>query len=366
MSSRKSIHTLNARGNIFLEVVRDQFDLKPHHMFRQIASLRQTVEDVLAPKGISYDELRTALTPDRKKREIALIFDSNVIGGWYGHEVGDRIMPLFHKKSSHSVLAGEYIDVGAADQKLLHDAMTDAAELHRPLRWEHSSQYYIIYINNLTDAMVEQFHTGLADYDGYAGYADTSYASRFKTLLSLMLPGAFLKHGKFIIQGHEDDVPNEENWNTYGYPIEKYGYATRSLQSMLQGTFLSYKIECPVFPGFEVDTEFSLNAISQDPLPLGEFAVEVEEAKLGYLKSEKADSLSAAGLEAVSARQLAALIEEKISASYIYNMSYDEEFDVAKFNVIVEVPGPSGKPVRLLAALEYLSRDRRLRLITFY
>ena len=368
MADTKPIHTLNARGNIFLEVVRDQFRLPPERMVREIQGLRQMVEDALALKGLTYEDLKTALIPDRKRREIALVFDTVAIkSNSYGHRVFERLIPLFDKASNHSVLVTDYSDRGAG-QETMYAALSAAVELRRDVNWEHSSQFFIVYINNLTPAMVQRFDEALSDWVGYVGYADTTFASPFKLLIAMMAVNLFVKVGGIILQGHEDDVPNDEDCNMCGYPFEKFGYTCRSIQSMLEGTMLSYKIEMPVIPGFEVDTEMSLNAVSPNPMPLDDFAVEVEEAKIGYLKSEKAGSMEKAGLQQMSSDQLAALIKERISASYIYSMAYDPIHNVTKFNVIIEVPPPSSgrSPTRLLAALEYQSERKTLRLITLY
>ncbi|MPT47967.1 MAG: hypothetical protein E2598_06045 [Sphingobium sp.] len=130
---------------------------------------------------------------------------------------------------------------------------------------------------------------------------------------------------------------------------------------------LTYKVERPVFPGFEVDTEFALNAISLLPLPLDDFTVEVEEAKLAYVKTIKEGSVERAGLEAITSDELGRLIKTKISASYIYSLVFLEEHNVAKFNIIIELPSrASQQPTRLLAAMEYKPEQKILRLLTLF
>lgn len=367
MRTTKSLHTLNARDNVMLAVMRDYFQIPPEKMFHVIQSLRHEVEEALAPKSIKYDNLKTALVPDRKRKEIALVFDTLVINdSWYGLAVFDRLIPLFTKNSNHAVLIGDYIDTGAGQERLFK-AMRESLFLTRDVEFKHSSQFFIVYINNLTDAMVSRFHQGLRDWDSYIGYADMTYASIFKTFLSTMLGNCFIKHRRIILQGHEDDRPNTENVNVKGYPFEQNGYVCRSIQGQLEGTLLSYKIERPVYPGFETDTEFSLNAISPLPLPLDDFRVEVEKAKLEYIKIEKSGSVAKAGLEQISSEELANLLKSKISASYIYNLSVNEAHDATKFNVIIEMlHQDTGDPVRLLASMEYQPERKTLRLITLY
>lgn len=359
-----SIHTVNARGNIFLEVMRDHFDLSPAIMHREIQGMRNQVVRSLEAKGIAYDDLKPALVPDRKRKEIALIFDSSKIAsGWYGLEVWKQYMPLFEMQSKHSVLEGDYI---GGSQDRLYEAMVETVQFVKPTEWVYSNQYHIVYINNLSPAMFEQFASALIDYPPYVGYADTSYASPFKWVLAGTLCHVFIKHGKLIIQGHEDDRVDAEDVNMIGYPFEDLGYECRSIMGTYEGVLLSYKIERPVIPGFETDTEFSLNAVTATPSTLDGFEVEVEEAKMGYLKSAKSGSIEKARLSDVSSAELAKLIGSKIAGSYLYNLSFEAEHNTTKFNVIIELPFEDADPVRLLAALEYKPDDRKLRLITLY
>ncbi|WP_395016778.1 hypothetical protein [Dongia sp.] len=367
MSFTKPLHTLNARDHIMLEVVREHFKLSPARMFQEIQGMRRCVEEALADKNIQYEKLRSALVPSQNRKEVALIFDTTTIkSSWYGYDVMKEVIPLFEGKGNHSVLLGDYLDQRGSSDKLF-SAFEEAVDLRRPVVYRHPTQFFIVYINNLTDAMVERFDKGLSSYAGYVGIADTTYTSRFKTYLSTMLVNSFIKHGRIILQPHEDDRPMEEDVNTSGYPFEESGYTCRSIASDLMGVLLSYKIERPIFPGFEVDTEFALNAVSANPDDIREFAIEVADAKIDYLKKAKASSLTRAGILGISNTQLAALIRSKIDGSYIYNLSADAEYNVTKFNIIIELPSGDAWPAtRLLAALEYLPERKVLRLITLF
>lgn len=96
------IHTLNARGNGMLEVVRDYFGLSPDRMLLEIQGMRAQIARTLKSKGINYDDLRAALVPDREKLEIALIFDTMQIeDSWYGYQVFERIIPLLDPRTKN-------------------------------------------------------------------------------------------------------------------------------------------------------------------------------------------------------------------------------------------------------------------------
>ena len=367
MTTTKAIYTLNARDHVMIEAMRDYFNLGSKEMFREIQGVRNSVEDALRKKGINYKELRSALVPAQNKREIALVFDTTAIDStWYGFEVMKRIIPFFHRQSNHSVLLGDYLDRPGHEEQLVA-AFRQAVELRREVNFQHPTQFFIVYINNLTDSMVQCFDKGLLQYCGYAGIADTTYSSLFKACLSTMLANFFVKNGKIILQGHEPDRAAEDDVNMSGYPFEENGYVCRSISSDLMGVLLSYKIERPVYPGFEEDTEFALNAIGSTSMNIYAFEIEVEEEKIKHLKKEKHGSFKRAELLDITKEQLADLIRAKIQENYIYNLCFNEKHNVMKFNIILEFPSsPNSSTTRLLASLEYQAERRKLRLITLY
>jgi hypothetical protein len=363
----KTVHTLNARDHVLLEVMRDHFKLGPSEIFHEIREMRNEVERQLARKGINYEALRSALVPDRKRSEFAFVFDSTRIESCsYGHEIFRHLIPLLDPKANNSILMGDYLDVPGMEDLVFH-AFRESVRLVRVVDFAHPSQFYMVYLNNLTDTMVERINNGLLQFSAYVGAADLTYSCRLKLLLSTMLVNLGIKHGKIIIQGHEDDCAQAEDVNMCGFPFEDSGYVCRSVQDYLAGVLLSYKIERPVAPGFEVDTEFALNTLGIFPRRLDEFQVIVEEAKLDYVKRNKSASAERAGITAMSCEELAQLIKSKISASYIYNLGASTDGSVAKFNVMLEHSSSGSRtPTRLLASLEYQPERKRLRLITLF
>jgi hypothetical protein len=283
----------------------------------------------------------------------------------YGLPIHTRVLPLLDRTGSRSVLAGDYIG-GNHQQDVLYEILAKQLVPIRDITFRYSNQFYIVYINNLTDAMVSSLQEGLADFGPFAGIVDTTYASRFKWYLSTILPQLYIQHRTTIISGHEDDRPDVENVNLPGLPFEEFGYNLRSLPGYLQGVLLSYKIERPVLEGFEVDTEFSINAVNPNPIPIETFTIEFDERKFEYLASEKAESLRKIGLLGGDLTSLRAMIQEKIASNYIYSMAYCEKHHTTQFNIILEATAPDTKPFRVLVGLEYIPNDKRLRLITMF
>lgn len=361
--------TLDARGNSMFEVMRDYFSITEKQMRRVIAeSLSETVS-ILRSKGIEYAKLKGALVPNIDRTEAAFVFDTTVISSnWYGLEVSEKILPLLDSAVVSSVLCGDLIDVGDRDcQDLLYAAFVEQVQLMRSCEWRHSGQFYVVYINNLTEQMRTKICEALISYEGYVGWVDCFAPSFLKMYFSMILAHAFVKAGRVIIQGHEDDRDISDNVNMLGYPFERFGYQCKSIPSMYFGPFLSYKIERGVFPGFESDTLLSLNSISTSVVPLDECEVEVKEAKLQYLKVEKEGSMKRSGLLALSREELETKIKERLMENYIFNMEFLEKHSVMKFNTILNVIAQdTNRVVKLLASLEYQPSVRRVRLITLF
>lgn len=347
-----------------LETMRSYFKLSPKQMRQEIAALHKQTIEVLRKKGIDYGSLRSGLAPVLNRHEAAFIFDSSEIkSSWYGREVFARLLPLLEPASTQSVLCGDLL---GRDQDFIFEVLRESLVLARSLNFRHGTLLFAVYLNNLSEASLSRMHSELSSCPAYVGHIPTTFGTRAKTYLSTCLANVGLKVQRQMVLGHEDDRSNSENMNLVGLPFEDAGYRVLSLQESLEGIFLSFKIERPVFPGFEADSQISLNAISEDVLSLQDCEVYIEPAKHGYLLTEKAGKLQKARLADFSREELQAVIQKKLGANYIYNMDFLEEHDVMKFSLMIEIEREEGYPTRLAAAFEYLPMDRRVRLITLH
>jgi hypothetical protein len=327
------IFTLDARGNFLLKLFQDHFELSNQQMRQEITRLHDQTTSILKKKGIDYKKLKNALIPIHNRNEIALIFETQKIGSnWYGLEVAKMYIPLLEKKTTQSILCGDLI---GRDQQLIKSILDIFLNKSREYTFIHGTGFYCIYINNLSDQMIQNIHEGLKEYDSYVGFIDTTHSNIAKTYLSISLVNCFLKFGNQVITGHEDDVPNMENVNMLGYPFEEWGYEYLSMQSHYYDLFLSYKIEREVTKDEQSDIEISLLSVSNQFIPLDECTIYLEEAKHEYLKSKKGKQLSKAQIEDFERVDLEKLIQSKISSNYIYNMEFLSQHDVVKFNILI-------------------------------
>ena len=363
-----TVHTLESRGNGMLEVLQSYFGLTDEQLRRTIVDAVGTVTAALRSRGVDYAALRSALTPQPDRREVALFFDTlQIESGWYGRAVQQQLIPLFAPTSAHSVMLGDLL--GPAErQPWIRDQLRAALTVeHRPVNFRHSTQFFCVYVNNCSDEMVQTLNDGLLPYQPYVGYADVTFSSWFKTYLSTCLTHGYLKWRGTIIQQHEDDLPDDANQNTLGYPFEDFGLTCRSVAGQYFGLLLSYKIERPVFSGDERDQLHSLNAISSRPSDIAEMQVEIEDAKFDYLCREKTGTLQRLGILGQPKATLEGLIREKLRSNYVYNMRFREDYSVSTFNMLLELEAAdTGAPVRTVAAFAYEQDRNRLRLVTFF
>ena len=71
----QTIHTIEARSNMLLAVTRQHFKLTDPQVFQMIQGLLQPTVEILASKGIVYEELRSVLVPSRGRHDRALVFN---------------------------------------------------------------------------------------------------------------------------------------------------------------------------------------------------------------------------------------------------------------------------------------------------
>ena len=362
------VHTIDSRGNILLEVTQDYFRLDDEQLRREIAAAVEYTTAALLTRGVKYADLRAALTPQADRHEIALLFDTTKMDeAWYGLPIQQRLLPLLAPAGSHSILLGDLLGSNAQQPWIRSQLATHLQPNGSPFQFQHSTQFFCVYINNCSPSKVQTLNEGFRTFKPYIGYADVTYTSEFKTYLSLGLTSGYIKHQSTVIQQHEDDLPDDANQNTLGYPFEEAGLRCRSIPSMYFGLLLSYKIERPVLAGFERDQVHALNAVSSRPQDIANCAVEIDERKLEYLNTAKTGTLKRLGVLGQPKATLEDLIRAKLRSNYLYNLHFRPDYSVATFNILLELQAvDTGAPVRVVAAFAYEQERNAIRLVTLY
>ncbi|MBX3707126.1 MAG: hypothetical protein KF911_10905 [Pseudomonadales bacterium] len=361
-----AIHTLNARGNVMLSVLREYFSWTDARTFREIRRFHSDLLDILNAKGIDYDLLRTALTPQQTKQEVAFLFDEERCDNAVipGVECADALFKLLDRNTTHSILGGDLID---DKDEIARKLLSEAAVVAKDLNLRHPCFCYVLYVNNLSCKAVNTIHDGLKAHGAYLGYVPCTYASLAKTFISMSLVNLAIKHKTVVILGHEDDRPNTEDYNLHLHDYTVLGLNLKSIQPSYFSTFLAYKIERMFLEKSDDDLEIALRSMSSEAAPLADFTVLIEEAKFSKnLQTKKLGKLERAGVAQLTKADLEEAIRRKLRSNYLYNMEWIDErtHQLSKFNIMLEFPRVGGFPERLLVSLEYKPAEKVLRLLT--
>ncbi len=364
--SNKTIFTLESRENFYLEVMKENFKLTDKQMYDVIQqAFDHFKENLHSKKKIEYKDLRNVLTPNINKKEIALVFDSSKIkSAWYGYDVFEKVIPIFDKKTKHSILAGDLI----VDQNFHYwkELFFEELKSEKNTDFLNINDCYIIYINNLSKTLFTKFHNQLNNYEPYVGFLNTTSQTNLKTMLSFILCKIAIVKDKEVILPYEDE-DWETDENTQGLPFDKNNFSIKSIPSLYYDLFLSYKIEREDLKGYSLDTRIALNAITPIVTDLENLNIEIEKSKFHYLLTQKGGKLKKAQLENYTIKDFEKLIKEKIKDNYIYEMSELKEFNVIKFNVVVELEVQYSKEkVKCQVTLHYQPKESKLKLITFF
>ncbi|HCE7956462.1 TPA: hypothetical protein NID39_006092 [Pseudomonas aeruginosa] len=170
-----SIHTLNARGNVLLPVMRECFSLSDARTFAEIQNFHGECVGILKAKGIDYALLRTALTPQPTKHEAAFLFDTDLCARSFapGVECAETLFSALDAQTTHSILGGELF--GSSDQlarKLLDPAVVSTKpSFHLP------DTCFVLYVNNLSAGAIAAVDSKLQQLPAYVGYLPCTYCS---------------------------------------------------------------------------------------------------------------------------------------------------------------------------------------------
>lgn len=231
--------------------------------------------------------------------------------------------------------------------------------------YQHSEQYFLIYINRLTKQQLSRIVDGLRQYDWFTGFAEVDNHSFFKSYISNILVHSYIKMGSCVIGAHPSDYSDAENINMLGYPFEENGFSFISINEDSYGPFLSYKIETSF--GNEEDVGFSFNALFPKFNSIQKISLKLDEDKwvkyLCNVERDKAEIIQKLGFGIEDKEAFVKTVYDKICSNYIYNLELNEH-NILKFNVCIELPTISGNFRKTMISLKYFPEIGEISIIT--
>lgn len=365
------IYTLN---NDVLSMVKDIFSLNEANVYSLIQSEFNRCKALLKKKGVNYDSLQNALIPtkDLNYKEIALWFDiTQIDDDFYGREIMSCILPVLDKKSTCSILMGDYLDKlpDSNSQELLYKLLNKKLKKYHDVNFIRSEQFFVIYINRLTTAQTYAIVDAVKNCNWFLGYTDLFDSSALKSYLSTILLNKCVKCKDVMIIANPDGFMDQNaNINIHGFPYVENGYRILSVDEECFNTFLSYKIETVILP--PEDNAFSINAICPKFQYMKNLKIEIPIEKWKYLNRDttteqkgKGEIMKVLASELQDIDSFKECILSNLCNNYIYKLEKNEYGDY-KFCECIGLKTKNGHYRKTLISLKYIPNESKLILIT--
>lgn len=362
-----TIYRFNTSNSVDYVVMKGHDEQNDYDVYNTIEFDFELFMNRLNMKKLSYDKLKMALIPnqDKDRKELCFIFDTNKIDdAYYGEYIFSKLLSLLDKESTYSILCGDYINL-INDENVLFSILNEVIMCCNTCEYTGSNQFYLVYINRLTECQYNKIIENLSKYNWFIGYVDTTYSSNFKSYISKILCNLCVKNKDVIILAHPEDYDDSENVNMKNFPYEENGFKYVSINEESFNHFLSYTIETRFIEDEEV--KFSFNALFPKFVSCEKLKLNVVEKKWDEYLSDKIRGkgliLEKIGFTKEQKNQFINNVYKKICHNYIYNLRKNEYGDLL-FNVCVEFQTTSGNIRKTTIALKYIPENGEMHVVT--
>jgi len=371
MENHMKIYTFDTRDLLIWDLLKDSYHLNGRQIFTEVQSVFNPMIKRLNQINVPYDKLKNVLIPQKDKFEICFIFDSQRIDvADYGTPILKSIIPLLANLEKTAVFFGDLIGPeNSYGQIALRSIMEQSITFYRNLDYRHSSQYFIVYITNLTLKVIESIHTSLKENLFYIGYANLTYQCFLKDIVSVSINQKMLFYKKIVILPvtEDDTIDDCKPINYTMINFKDFGYSIRNIGQIPFSSFLSFKIARRYSESDVSDQIFALNTVIENPLPINKYELLIDPAKLQYLKDKKIGILKKSGIEQLDIDNFIKIIKYNINSNYLFNMDYNQNFECLKANTFIDICNANdGKLQKCMLSFQIDNKKKALRFITMY
>lgn len=360
------IHTFNARDSLIWDIEKYAFDTSSEVLYEKIAHMFDTLKEKLLAYEVDYKRLKHALVPDKKKKEYGFVFDSNLIDDcFYGGEIIKNFKIPFEELNNSAVFFSDIVGESSVSvQDKIFESLSKNIVLFNDLNYMYSSQFSIVYINNLSKKQFNTIIEHLKNKNYFIGYIDFTFDSYIKLVVSLQIGQMFILHENKIIQSLIDG--DASGVNNTGFDFSQTKKNIINIDEYLYLSFLSYKIKRSYSDYDRFDQELSINSVQPDQFNISHYKIIIEDSKFKYLFDNKFGSIRLVCGNEISKEQLVFLISQNINLNYLYNIELND-YGCLKFNTDIELINANSKQKsKILLSFEILKEKKEIRLITLY
>lgn len=335
------VYTFDTRNLIIWDILKDHFKLDNRQVYNEIERVFKPMVERLNEIEVPYEKLKNVLTPQIDKMEICFVFDSMKIENlFYGSVIFKELIPLIVDIEKTAMFCGDLIGPESKDcQRAIKEIMLKSITFNSSLNYRNSSQYFLVFFNNISSAKLSFIDESLKKFSFYVGYSNITYNCLFKDLVasSIGQKCLFYKNTAILSVGEDDEIDDSNPINYSFINYEKYGYKIRNVKEFAYLSFLSFKIQRSYYHFDNDDQVFSLNTVTNEPALINGFDIQIDENKYFYLLRNKLGVLKTVGLDVVSYNQFKDIIRNNLNTNYIFNMDYNKDYECIKFNTIIEI-----------------------------
>lgn len=365
------VYAFDTRDLIIWDILKNHFKLDNDQIYNAIEGVFKPMIERLKEIGVPYEKLKNVLTPQIDKMEICFVFDSLKIENTsYGSAIFKELIPLIGNIEKTAMFYGDLIGPNTREgQKAVREIMRQSIHFNTALNYKNSSQYFLVFFNNISSAKLAIIDRGLKNFSFYVGYFDITYSCYFKDIVSSSIGQKCLFYKKIAIlpvsEDEEIDDSNPINYSFINY--DKYGYKIRNIKGFAYSSFLSFKIQRSHHEFDNDDQIFSLHSVTKEPALIKGFDVKIDEEKYFYLMSDKLGSLKTIGLDAIDINQFRSIIRNNLNTNYIFNMEYNKNYECIKFNTVIDLfSEEKRRKKKYLISFQVNNLEKNIRLITMY
>ena len=365
MPKCRTIYFINRSENVLYDLIIDEEKLSAYEQFEMFQESLDMLDSRLKSKGLSYENLKSALLPPGKdKTEAVFVFDSELqdIKTNYILDSFEYIVPLLkgYRDSSMSLKSGDIIYEPRYSEfifELLKKHLHDSSRVICP----EYRRYYAIYFNSLSDEMINNIDRIFQRLSHYVGYSEISELSVFKSIIANSLPTMTVLCRGHAIFPEAEDVPGSTN--SFCYDCLKDHFETVLIPELLYDSFLSFKMDSLIRGNRTTELLF---VAAYPNVKISNLKFDFNPSKLQYLKMNRPHLSNIFGpdydMDAIET------FVKSLDFNHVYNVRYcpDQNPNIIKFNVITSYFDSNRIPHKVTVALKIDFITNVVGLVTMY
>lgn len=359
------IYSINAKDNGVLPVLEEHFRLNNKKMKREISNCFECLNTALKNTGVKYEDFRSSLLPANGDKHYEYLFvyrlipDDNSIYEY----IANNIVSLFPKDSRMNILLGDLIlyNLDINQKRIVIEKLFKTLDLNIDKNWY--ANYFLIYVNNITNECVTKINDFFSNENYYLGCANVTFSSNFKSYISNhSVFTKYVKIGKNVFNSDADVDLDKHSKIHNGFWDWKW-YNIYGINDIIFDTFLRYKID--TFQGnLYSSDDFRYNKIyitSNEKEKFDIKNVEIDFGKYEYLEKTKQIFKQIN----ISKEKFLEEIRNKIKQQSYYNIEIIDEFNIVKFCIFLEFENRN-KKIKKTLALKYEIDSKKIKIVSMY